>query len=320
MILPNNCQPWVLILKEDEPGYFLALHLAVIGAIPQGGRIAPEVHNLLEGQKQGRHLIRPVVGAFERDRLVSAVVGVESPGSANLLLMPFDSSEPLVFEATCLAISRALQLSREYGVTFAQVVAPPNESNWDIVLRESGMMSIAKLIYLLRPTLTSTRDPMPRVIPGRLDWITYSHDAEAIFCEALRLSYLGSQDCPELGGIRTPYQALLTHRAAGAFDPKRWFVLADNGRPLGVLMLSKIPREPVVEVVYMGVSQPARGKGVAGLLIDRALHVAAQAGASNLILAVDERNESARRLYARWNFQEVARRAVWIANLCAVER
>jgi ribosomal protein S18 acetylase RimI-like enzyme len=136
----------------------------------------------------------------------------------------------------------------------------------------------------------------------------------------LRLSYVNSQDCHELADIRTPHQALLTHRASGSFDPARWFVLCDQARPMGILLLSMIPRVSVMEIVYMGVSQPARGRGVAGLLLEKALHVASRAKADNLILAVDARNEPARRLYARWNFRDVARRTAWIANLCAVER
>ena len=114
-------------------------------------------------------------------------------------------------------------------------------------------------------------------------------------------------------------QSLSSHRAVGVFDPATWFVLADGDQPQGVLLLSKVRREPVMEIVYMGVSQLARGSGVADLLMDQALRITA-AKATSLILAVDARNEPAKRLYARWGFVEIARRAAWIATMCSIGR
>jgi ribosomal protein S18 acetylase RimI-like enzyme len=69
-----------------------------------------------------------------------------------------------------------------------------------------------------------------------------------------------------------------------------------------------------LEIVYLGVAQPARKTGVANALLARAVQIARARNDALLMLGVDERNEPARRLYDRWGFLEAARKDVWIAT------
>ncbi len=75
----------------------------------------------------------------------------------------------------------------------------------------------------------------------------------------------------------------------------------------------------MTEVEYMGVSQVAHGRGVGNLLMQQARLVAGNEAAT-LILAVGARNEPAMRLYGRWGFSEIARRAALIASACSSGR
>jgi ribosomal protein S18 acetylase RimI-like enzyme len=130
----------------------------------------------------------------------------------------------------------------------------------------------------------------------------------------LERSYAQSLDCPELTGVRTTSDVLAGHRATGEFDPGLWSVAMRGEEPVGILLLAPIPNASIAELVYCGVAQPARRKGVAHALLLRALTLTRSVSATSLTLAVDHRNVPARRLYDRWQFVPFAARAAWIAT------
>jgi GNAT superfamily N-acetyltransferase len=307
-------------LCPDDADFLSALHLAVMSRPKVAQSIAQPVEDLLESQSSGRLRLRPVVGAYEHDDLRVAVVGVESPGASNLMLVPLELVDgQAVLEGGLPALCRARELSNAYGVSLTQVIGPERASRWDFVLEEAGFVRLTDLVYMTRSVCNVTTTSHPRTLGNDQRWVRYSAESESLFCEAIGRSYMQSMDCPELTNVRTVPQSLSSHRAVGVFDPATWFVLVKGDEPHGVLLLNKVRREPVMEMVYMGVSQLARGSGVADLLMDQAIRTTA-AYAKSLILAVDARNEPARRLYVRWGLVEIARRAAWIANLCAVGR
>lgn len=314
--LPSKWSIRALTPADDE--FVPALHLAVTGTYSHGGRDAPEVRSLLASESPDGLRLRPVVAAFRDGALCNAVVGVESPGAANLLLLPFHLDHPRDHDGRLMALRHARELAHEYGVLLSQVIGPQCTSNWDVVLVESGFTRLTELIYMTRMNGGMVGDV--QLERGReLNWVTYSSESELLFCEALGFSYEDSMDCPELSKVRTVRQSLDGHRAVGMFDPEKWFVLTEGERSLGVLLLSKVRGEAVMEFVYMGVSQLARGRGVGDLLMQHAVRLAA-CEATSLILAVDARNEPARGLYTRWGFAEIARRAAWVASACSNRR
>lgn len=108
--------------------------------------------------------------------------------------------------------------------------------------------------------------------------------------------------------------------AVGEFNPDLWFLLEKDDQPQGILLLSQMRSGTMIELVYMGVSVESRQKGFGSLLLSKAFEAAKRVRATKIVLAVDARNDSARRLYAKFGFQEWTRRSAWIANLCATER
>lgn len=248
-----------------------------------------------------------------------AVVGVESPGASNLFLIPFELDGQAQLQGGMLSLRSALELSTNRGIRLSQSIGPEHPSKWDAVLRESGFTRLTHLIYLTRKVANMPSKSGRFQLACGQRWLTYSAQTESLFCEAIAQSYVQSLDCPELTNVRTARESLSAHRAVGEFNPASWFVLVAGDQPQAVLLLSKVRRESVMEIVYMGVSQLARRSGVADLLMDQALRAAAS-HASNLILAVDVRNTPAIRLYTRWRFVEIARRVAWIASPYSIER
>jgi ribosomal protein S18 acetylase RimI-like enzyme len=127
----------------------------------------------------------------------------------------------------------------------------------------------------------------------------------------LQATYASSLDMPELEGARSLDDIIEGHRAAGRFMPANWQVGQVAGHPeiAVVLLLSDVPDRDVWEVVYLGLTPAARGRGLGRAAIARALELAGQ-HVSRLELAVDTRNRPATRLYESTGFTPFDRRSV----------
>ncbi len=132
------------------------------------------------------------------------------------------------------------------------------------------------------------------------------------FEAAIRLSYEGTLDCPALRGVRHMDDIITGHMAAGEFDPKRWYALYKGDEPQGVLLLNKVFGRRALEVVYLGLTPMARGHGLGSRLVQTAVDLAGEEQMDQLILAVDEKNRPARRLYQRFDFVISQRKAAMI--------
>jgi len=186
----------------------------------------------------------------------------------------------------------------------------PGSADHEVPLQDTDFRYLARLIYFRRPIVAA--DGKRASVPG-IEWVPYTPEAEPLFAEALEQTYMQSMDCPELTGIRTTAQVLAGHRAIGVFDPAFWWVAKREGRVVGLILLNRLVHEPLLELVYVGVSCSARGTGVADALLSRAMGAAFQANVKDLALAVDSRNAPARRLYERWGFIQTVERGAWIA-------
>jgi GNAT superfamily N-acetyltransferase len=116
---------------------------------------------------------------------------------------------------------------------------------------------------------------------------------------------------PELEGVRSLDDIIESHRATGRFIPGRWQLGYVAGEPESavVLLLSEIPDRDAWEVVYLGLTPSARGRGIGRAAIEYALDLA-RPHVPRLELAVDDRNHPATRLYQAAGFVLFDRRSV----------
>ena len=158
-------------------------------------------------------------------------------------------------------------------------------------------------------------DPPPPLAAWSLDslqWRPYGDELYPLFAGILSDTYRDSLDCPRLTGLRTIDDIIAGHRAAGLFDPRRWWLLMRDDRPAGCILLTENPLRPALELAYMGVHPDHRRRGLAGLLLTYALGLAQRGGLEFITLAVDAANHPARRLYASFGFRETARRRAFV--------
>ena len=128
----------------------------------------------------------------------------------------------------------------------------------------------------------------------------------------LAKTYRGTLDCPELNEVRDAQQSLANHEATGSFSPDMWRLYRHDGDDVGVLLMVERPEQQAWEVVYLGVIETARRRGLARAMLVDGLQAARDAGAERLLLAADARNAPAIQLYQSLGFRLKSVRAAHV--------
>jgi GNAT superfamily N-acetyltransferase len=179
----------------------------------------------------------------------------------------------------------------------------------------AGFRILARLSYLERPL----RDPsrQGRLWPAGVRMETYRPGLHDVLLEILEASYEQTRDCPGLRGVRRTADILAGHMATGKFDPDLWTLLWLDGRPAGALLMNPSTRGGSVELAYLGLALFARGRGLGRQLLRHGLEQLRQRHERALVLAVDESNEPALRIYRDEGFRRILRRVALIRPLPA---
>ncbi|WP_165249293.1 GNAT family N-acetyltransferase [Paludisphaera soli] len=246
-------------------------------------------------------------------RPVGVLLTQKLPGRAAAVWAPHAATAWGRAEVAAGLVRGALEGLRESGVAIAQAVldegADPREGQ---DLARGGMPRVTTLTYLRRDATAL----LPSPSSPRLEWRGMDEAGEGAFVDALAATYAGSLDMPELEGSRSLDEVLAGHRGAEGHEPSRWRLgrSPDDPDARAVLLLAAAADRDAWEVVYLGLTPGARGRGFGVQAVAHALELA-RPHASAIELAVDERNEPAARLYRRTGFVPLGRRAVHLAIL-----
>jgi mycothiol synthase len=205
-------------------------------------------------------------------------------------------------------VELALARCRQEGMKLAEALVPPRDAALTAPLLRQGFVHITQLHYLSH----DLHQPIETPTPASLRVETLSPDNEEMFQQTLLRTYEGTLDCPELTGVRSLDEIVAGLKAAGPYRPERWWLAFLNGAPAAVIVLTPLPEGPVWDLSYLGVVPECRGSGLGRALVQRAIRKARQAGALELILAVDARNTPALRLYRAVGFVESDLRDVYL--------
>jgi ribosomal protein S18 acetylase RimI-like enzyme len=207
-------------------------------------------------------------------------------------------------------VSRAAAWLRQRGARLGQCLLTADEAPLAEPLLRNGFAHVTALWYMQHDLAAASVMP-PRV---RLRHVPYSQMANpSTFHETLLRTYQGTQDCPEITGLRSIEEIMVGHRAQGKHDPGRWLLALAAGRPVGVLLLCEMPEWAAWDVAYVGVVPEERGQGYGREIMHKALAVARADGVARLTLSVDARNDPAWRLYTDLGFEPHDRREVFLA-------
>ena len=270
-----------------------------------------------------------MIGALLTQALAGRAAGVWAPE-----VMP-----SLTRSSTASAlVSAALCDFKARGFCIIQAVLDESASHRAAHdLTRGGMPRVTELLYLERDTQiplppsivnksgkgpftagSSWTDPdrlnaaaTDLTCPTQLEWRPFEPVYQREFRELLKATYTSSLDMPELEGVRSLDDIIESHRATGRFVADRWQLGQIPGSPdiAVVLLLSEVADRNAWEVVYLGLTPAARGRGLGRVAIAHALEMA-RPHVSRLELAVDIRNLPATRLYESTGFVPFDRRSV----------
>ncbi len=185
-------------------------------------------------------------------------------------------------------------------------------------LTRNGFRYLTELIFFERSrssdSLVTTQTSVAASAPvSRLTSATYRASRDRLrFASLLEATYFGTLDCPELNGVRSAAQSLANHEAAGNFRSDMWRRYRFNGADVGLLLSVNRPEQRGLEVIYLGVIESARRRGVARAMLSDSIQLAQKAGVERMLIAADVRNVPARRLYESLGFVENSRKVACV--------
>lgn len=215
-----------------------------------------------------------------------------------------------------------LRAAREYidqhGIGLAQILTPADGPVDAGALTATGFPRLVDLIYLYCEASVPTElEPADR---DDVEFLPGAGEEPERLKALLQRTYVDSLDCPALDAARPMGDVIATYREQGEYDPARWFFVVRNGVDIGALLLSEHPDAGNWELIYMGVTPEARGRGLGATIASRALQVAALGGAKRLMLAVDQENHHALNAYRAAGFRQWDRQTVYGRLASAIKR
>jgi GNAT superfamily N-acetyltransferase len=271
-----------------------------------------DVQAMLEpdGQKglgKSAHLL----GASRGRQLVGAIYFRQQAGRVATIWAPrMLSTEPLV---TAVALLKAaLSHLFQHEVEFVQSLLPCDATVDLEAMFAAGFRHETDLLYLVCPIDKSAAWEVPA--ESCLQFEPYRSEQHDRLARIVEATYEGSLDCPGVDGLRDIDDVLAGYRATGVFSPDRWLIVRREGCDVGCLILAEYEGQGPWELVYMGLLPAMRGQDLGISIVEHAKRLAARAGQSRLVLAVDAANAPALRMYSRAAFQEWTRRAVMICS------
>lgn len=267
-------------------------------------------------QQESYDLTRQMV-AMQDGKIVHACLFVVNPGASAFIFIskPDPAVEAKVpSELAVQTLSQTCQWARQQGCNLLQIIIDPVDTAGRDLCTLGGFNRLTDLAYMFRFCDPESPWPVHDLTDG-MAWIEYGQATHELFMQVIAETYHDSLDCPELGPLRDMEDVIAGHKAVGRFKPQFWRLLLLNEKPIGVLLLTPSRSPNAMELTYMGLTEPARGKGISKIMLSQALASAGDFGAQFLALAVDCRNCPAYHLYSDFGFTVLQRRTIMYTSL-----
>ncbi len=252
--------------------------------------------------------------AFDENRSIKATaMATLNPGRTAMLFATRPKTRQnleitgRVIDATCRGLHKA-------GVGLAQSLIPP-ENPFEIEAFEAGgLKKIATLTYMERG-VPRKKERFKEQLPSELRVEIYRPEHRTRLETLLAETYRDTLDCPGLSRLRSPSDVVDGHIESGIFKPEWWFFLMKGDTPVGISMMNISKTNESIELVYLGLSPEIRGRGIGRALMAHALRRVSDSSQKTVVLAVDDSNEPARRIYEHFGFRSTARRHAFVRSL-----
>jgi ribosomal protein S18 acetylase RimI-like enzyme len=269
-----------------------------------------QISNGLELVRQGEMDPDGLLVARDHRGLVGAMVCLPVPGASGLVWPPQARDLPDKLAIEDHLVHGASAWLRQRGAKLAQSLLIADDRPLAESLVRNGFNYITSLWYL-RHELAGP--PVYSTNIDHLSYETYGNADLTLFHQTLMRTYVDTEDCPEVNGIRTIDEIIAGHKAQGRHDPDRWWLAFAGHQPVGVLLVVDMAAGQGWDISYVGVVPEARRQGHGRELTCKAIRAALAANIQQLTLAVDTRNQAARCLYEGLGFHPYDQREVFLA-------
>jgi len=249
--------------------------------------------------------------------LVGAILAQLLPGKA-ATLWPAQLAEGVADAAVVpVLVSAAEEQLAAEGAELCQALLGKDQTAASTQLAAAGYQHPADLLYM---TCEGERFPAePPDFPG-FHLRPFQLGKEAELARLLDETYVGTQDCPAVNGLRSSLDVVTGYQHVGQFSPSRWQILESTAKETfrqaaGCLLLARHATHDTMEIVYVGVTSPFRRQGLGQKLTRQAQWLAGEEHCQRLVLAVDAANEPAIAMYAAAGFWAWEERAIWVKKL-----
>ena len=278
-------------------------------------------------------------GAYRGDEPVAAALLIDGPGrTAMIFVAPISRRSPT--GAMAALLKRLCDSIDPKRTRLLQALLDPGQQRERDALLAAGFNELASLHYLEHAITRSVTHRASTsigagagssassgagasIIESSLEldpaWglkaVRWSERDKPLFARAIQASYEATLDCPGLLGLRQMDDIIAGHMGSGQHIPELWLTLFHSDEPAAVMLLNLVPSRQAMELVYLGIAKPWRGRGLGGRLVRHALEQARRHEAKSMLLAVDEINTPAMALYRKHGFVATGRKLAMIRVL-----
>lgn len=183
-----------------------------------------------------------------------------------------------------------------WPVDLAQSLLAVDDSKMLKIYLRSGFTHLADLRTMTRTArYARAADSLPT-------GVTLRNASDEELPAILDETYIDTQDCPGLHGLRDPKDIVIGHRAGGRVIPQLWQTILLRDTPVGCILLT-CGDDSIADLAYVGLTPQARGKGIATAVVAHMMSRLPEQGMRVLRLAVDANNVAAKRVYRTLGFK-----------------
>ena len=194
------------------------------------------------------------------------------------------------------------------GTAVTQAVVDARNGGDATGLKRAGYRYLADLDYLI-----SFLDSFPQERPvSELQFRSLPTDDERRLESLVQRTYIGSLDCPQLGGSRRIEDVLRGYRETAVYRHDWWLVATHNDQDVGCVLLADHPDYNQCELIYLGIVPETRGRGWGFQATRYAQWLMRTAARQRMLLALDAANWPAHRMYLAAGFDSWDRRSVYV--------
>lgn len=199
-------------------------------------------------------------------------------------------------------LDAAYQWVKTHNIRLCHLELAPQAHETETLLLQHDMQPLVTLAYL---TCNSTRRlALNSEIFVSLQPFSKLSDIEQL--DLLAAVGRDSLDSCALRDILSVQELLAGFYRQDAQAPEHWYAVSYQQALVGVLLLAARPALDRWELLLMGLTPEWRGQGLGRALLNKALSLTQQAGIAEVMLAVDELNLPARRIYQQAGFKTYA--------------